>query len=78
MSDQHRASDEAARFFALVFGLVCVALAGVVYVAAGPEYLIGVGVLAAIGVTYVGFFVFATARVCATAVGILTLGWWLP
>ena len=78
MSDQQRAAHGAAKFFALAFGLVCVGLAGIVYVAAGPSYLIGAGVLAAIGTVYVGLFVFASAEACATAVAILTLGWWVP
>ena len=70
---------EAARFLALVFGLVCVALAGVIYTIAGPGYLIGVGVMAAVGLTYVGLFVFASTRTCQIAVLFLTFGfvpWW--
>ena len=75
MGDPSR-TTEASRFMVLVVGLVCVALAGVVYVAAGPSYLIGVSVLLAIGLAYVGMFVFAPTKICQNAVLVLTVWTW--
>ena len=60
----------------LVFGLVCFAIAGVLYVAAGPEYLVGVGVISTIGAIYLGLFVFASTATCQSAALLLTFGTW--
>ncbi len=60
----------------MIVGLVCVALAGVVYVAVGPSYLIGVGIMLAVGFTYLALFVFASTKVCENAVLVLTFWQW--
>jgi hypothetical protein len=74
--DDQPPPTEAARFFVLAFGLVCFAIAGVLYVAAGPEYLVGVGVISAIGAIYMGLFVFASTAACQSAALLLTFGTW--
>ena len=75
MEDQPKPT-EAARFFVLVFGLVCIGAAGTLYLGAGPDYLIGVGVLSIIGAIYMGLFIFASTATCQSAVLLLTLGAW--
>jgi hypothetical protein len=70
---------EAARFLVLVVGLVCVALAGVVYTIGTAGYLLGVAILLGIAAIYIGLFIFASTKTCQSSLWFLTLGgmaWW--
>jgi hypothetical protein len=64
----------AARFFVFVVAIVLFALAGVVHMNAGPAYLWGTAILAAIGAIYLGLFLFGSTRACYNAALCLTLG----
>ena len=68
----------ASRFFVLAISVVLLASAGVLHLAAGPDYLWGTAILGTIGAVYLALFLFASTRVCYNAAMCLSLGlpWW--